>query len=100
MKYDNEEKIEQYVDNACNCQEVQRTTCVADRAENSRAEVIEHLERHTCKEYLHIENRKVDNVIRRAHESQHRTGCKKTDKNEDKTAEKGCDYRSIYSFLN
>ena len=55
---------------------VERPACVAYASQNCRAEIVDHKERHSEKEYAQINGGHFEDVVRRTEHFEHRT-CRK-----------------------
>ena len=98
MEHNDEEQIQNDVYNARNGQKVQRALCVAHRAQNRRAEVVQHHRRHAHKVYAHVKRRLTQNVLRGAHQGQQRLRKRNAHGNQYNTAHKACQHRGMYGL--
>ena len=62
VQADNKNKVQAYVDNACDCQEEERTYGIADCTQDGTCKVIQEHNRHAGKIYTHIKCGEVDNI--------------------------------------
>ena len=80
MEPDHQQQVQQDVDQAGNHQINHGAFCIPDRPHDRRAEIVQHIGRHSQEIDPHIQRRSVDHVRRRIHQAQQVPGSQESER--------------------
>ena len=98
-KADDEHKVQHHIDDTGRRQTVQRTLGVAHGPQQSAAEVVQHVHGHADEVDLEVQRRKVDDILRAAHELQQAAGGKKAHHGQQYAAGKAQRHGGVHGVL-
>ena len=98
-KANDEHKVQHHVDETGCCQTVQRALGVAHGAQQRTAEVVQHGHGHPDEINFKVQRRKVDHILRAAHQLQQPPGCKEPHHSQQHAADKAQRHRGLHRVL-
>ena len=99
VEYKDEDQVQHDVDKARDQKEIQRALRIAYRAQNGRAEIVEHHRRHADEIDAHVERRLTEHVVRRAHQREQWLGEQQADYDQHRAAHEACEHRSVHRIM-